>query len=86
MHREKKNNLIKRQNAAQTYLHLQRTTALEAKSNFLLAGGATEQGKRSAGQLHTRYCPAQGIRAGVNRPQSQLTLPTLCNTDALTRG
>lgn len=50
-----KNNLIKRQNEAQTYLHLQSATALEAKSNFLIAGEVIRRGKRQEGQLHTRY-------------------------------
>lgn len=47
--------MIKRQNEAQTYLHLQSATALEAKSNFLIAGEVIRQSKRREGQLHTRY-------------------------------
>lgn len=46
--------MIKKQNEAQTYLHLQSAIALEAKCNFLIAE-VIRQGKRREGQLHTRY-------------------------------
>lgn len=44
-----KNNLIKRQNGAQTYLYLQSATALEAKSNFLITGEVIRRGRGEKG-------------------------------------
>lgn len=81
-----KNNLIKRQNKAQTYLHLQSATALEAKSSFLIAGEVIRRGKRQEGQLHTRYYQLRKVHAGVNNFKSQLVVSTVCNPDVFILG